>query len=77
MRGDAHRAAESALRWAGERHVILGGDFNIRDLSLDGFSYAGGHSVDLVFVRGFTTVDCEVPDRGTLSDHAPVLVTVT
>jgi endonuclease/exonuclease/phosphatase family metal-dependent hydrolase len=74
---DAHRAAESALRWAGERHVILGGDFNIRDLSLDGFSYAGGHSVDLVFVRGFTTVDCEVPDRGTLSDHAPVLVTVT
>ncbi len=74
---DAHRAAESALRWAGERSVILGGDFNIRDLWLDGFSYAGGHSVDLVFVRGFTPDDCEVPDRGTLSDHAPVLVSVS
>ena len=74
---DAHRAAESALRWAGERPVILGGDFNIRDLWLDGFSYAGGHSVDLVFVRGFTPDSGEVPDRGTLSDHAPVLVSVS
>ena len=74
---DAHRAAESALRWAGERPVILGGDFNIRDLWLDGFSYAGGHSVDLVFVRGFTPASGEVPDRGTLSDHAPVLVSVS
>jgi endonuclease/exonuclease/phosphatase family metal-dependent hydrolase len=73
---DAHRAADSALRWAGERPVILGGDFNIRDLSLDGFSYAGGNDVDLVFVRGFEPVGCEVPDRGALSDHAPVLQTV-
>jgi endonuclease/exonuclease/phosphatase family metal-dependent hydrolase len=73
---DAHRAAESALRWAGERPVILGGDFNIRNLSLDGFSYAGGYSVDLVFVRGFEPVATEVPDRGALSDHAPVLVDV-
>jgi endonuclease/exonuclease/phosphatase family metal-dependent hydrolase len=73
---DAYRAAESALRWARERPVILGGDFNIRDLSLDGFSYAGGYSVDLVFVRGFEPVATEVPDRGALSDHAPVLVDV-
>jgi endonuclease/exonuclease/phosphatase family metal-dependent hydrolase len=70
---DAVRAAECALRWAGERPVILGGDFNIRDLALDGFAYAGGHSVDLVFARGFQAGPTEVPDRGPLSDHAPVL----
>ena len=27
---DAHRAADSALRWAGEAPLVLGGDFNIR-----------------------------------------------
>ncbi|HTX08077.1 MAG TPA: endonuclease/exonuclease/phosphatase family protein [Solirubrobacteraceae bacterium] len=74
---DAQRAAESALRWAEEGPVILGGDFNIRELSLEGFQYAGGHDVDLVFARGFTPVACEVPYRGRLSDHAPVLVTVS
>jgi endonuclease/exonuclease/phosphatase family metal-dependent hydrolase len=73
---DAERAAESALRWAGERPVILGGDFNIRDLSLDGFDYAGGSGVDLVFVRGLEPIAADVLDRGRLSDHAPVLVGV-
>jgi endonuclease/exonuclease/phosphatase family metal-dependent hydrolase len=72
---DAQRAAESALSWAGPRPVVLGGDFNIRQFTLDGFDYAGGHSVDHIFVRGFTTPaapDAEVLDHGRLSDHAPV-----
>jgi endonuclease/exonuclease/phosphatase family metal-dependent hydrolase len=74
---DARRAADSALRWAGPRPLVLGGDFNIRALSLDGFEYAGGHSVDHVFVRGFEPTGAEDPDAGRLSDHAPVSVTVT
>jgi endonuclease/exonuclease/phosphatase family metal-dependent hydrolase len=76
---DARRSAESALRWAGERPVVLGGDFNLRDPMLDGFDYAGGHGVDLVFVRRLTPAPgtSEVLDRGALSDHAPVRVIVT
>jgi len=72
---DARRAAAAALQWAGDAPVVLGGDFNIRGLSLDGFSYAGGHGVDLVFARAFQPGTTEVLDRGPLSDHAPVLVT--
>ena len=75
---DACRAADSALRWARELPVALGGDFNIRELSLDGFDHAGGHGVDHVFVRGLTAQGAvEVLDRGDLSDHAPVRVSVT
>ena len=75
---DACRAAASALRWAGELSVAFGGDFNIQELTLDGFDYAGGHSVDHVFLRGLTRQGAvEVLDRGHLSDHAPVRVSVT
>jgi endonuclease/exonuclease/phosphatase family metal-dependent hydrolase len=70
---DARRAAAAALEWAGEAPVVLGGDFNIRQLSLDGFAYAGGHDVDLIFARDFEAGATEVLDRGPLSDHAPVL----
>jgi endonuclease/exonuclease/phosphatase family metal-dependent hydrolase len=76
---DAERAAESALDWAGDRPVVLGGDFNIRQFSLEGFEHAGGHEVDHIFVRGFTPAPggAEVLDRGQLSDHAPVRVLLT
>jgi len=75
---DARRAAQSALRWAGARPVVLGGDFNIRDLEIDGFEYAGGDGVDHVLVRRLRVQgNAEVLDRGRLSDHAPVRVSVT
>jgi hypothetical protein len=77
---DAQRAVESARRWAGDRPVVLGGDFNIRHYSPPGFEFAGGHSVDHIFVRGFTPPSppgADVLDRGRLSDHAPVRVTLT
>jgi endonuclease/exonuclease/phosphatase family metal-dependent hydrolase len=74
---DAHLAAESALRWAGEAPVILGGDFNIRRLALHGFACAAGHDVDYVLARGVSaTSGVEVLEHGRLSDHAPVAVTV-
>jgi endonuclease/exonuclease/phosphatase family metal-dependent hydrolase len=75
---DARRAAESALRWACEAPLVVGGDFNIRGLTLDGFAFAGGHDVDQVFVRGLRGVGAgaDVLDRGRLSDHAPVAVTI-
>jgi endonuclease/exonuclease/phosphatase family metal-dependent hydrolase len=74
---DAAGAAASARRWAGDAPLVLGGDFNIRGLTLDGFEYAGGHEVDHVFARGLSPAASEVLDRGRLSDHAPVLASVT
>jgi endonuclease/exonuclease/phosphatase family metal-dependent hydrolase len=74
---DARLAGETALRWAGEAAAVLGGDFNIRGLTLDAFACAAAHDVDYVFVRGLRAVsDAEVLDRGRLSDHEPLAVTI-
>lgn len=73
---DAARATFSALRWSLGAPLVLGGDFNIRGLVLDGLDYAGGHEVDHVFVRDLRPVASEVLERGRLSDHAPVRVTI-
>jgi endonuclease/exonuclease/phosphatase family metal-dependent hydrolase len=74
---DALRAAESATAWAGNTPLVLGGDFNIRGLALEGFEHAGGQEVDHVFVRGLQPLACDVLERGRLSDHAPVRVELT
>jgi endonuclease/exonuclease/phosphatase family metal-dependent hydrolase len=71
------RATGSVTRWAGEAPIVLGGDFNIQDLTLDGFDYAGGHEVDHVFARSLRPVASEVLERGRLSDHAPVRADLT
>ncbi len=71
-------AAATALTWARGVPVVLGGDFNVRGLTLEQFAHAGGHEVDHVFVHRLTAVGPgEVLDRGVLSDHAPVVVTVS
>ena len=68
---------QEAVAWAAGAPVVLGGDFNVRDPSLPGFAYAGGHESDHVFVRGLRPEGAaKVLDRGHLSDHAPVLVSV-
>ena len=72
---DVHGAAAAARAWAGAAPLVLGGDFNIRGLTLDGFERAAGHEVDYVFVRDLTPPGAsraEVLDHGHLSDHAPV-----
>jgi endonuclease/exonuclease/phosphatase family metal-dependent hydrolase len=74
---EAEIAAFTTLRWAAGAPVVLGGDFNVRSLELSGFTRAGGHDVDHVFVAGLEPVaGPDVLDRGWLSDHAPVTVTV-
>ena len=73
------RAAEVLLGWAGTAApVVLGGDFNVREPELPGLTLAGGHGVDQVFTGGPLAGGgaTEVLDRGRLSDHAPVLVSV-
>ncbi len=76
-RRDAELARATILDWAGDSPVILGGDFNVRSLMLEGFTLAGGHDVDLVFVRGLQAAGgADVLERGPLSDHAPVAVDI-
>jgi endonuclease/exonuclease/phosphatase family metal-dependent hydrolase len=73
---DIALAARRLAAWAGDGPAVLGGDFNVRQPHADGFAHAGGHGVDHVLVRGLTAGGQEVPERGGLSDHPPVIVTV-
>jgi endonuclease/exonuclease/phosphatase family metal-dependent hydrolase len=76
-RSDAERARVTMVAWAAGEPFVLGGDFNVRGLALAGLNYAGGHDVDLVFASLLGPVgEAEVLDRGSLSDHAPVRVTL-
>lgn len=71
-------AARTMLEWSDGGPAVLGGDFNVAEPDLWGFTSAGGHNVDHVLVAGGGAVgEAEVLDRGTLSDHAPVAVAVT
>jgi endonuclease/exonuclease/phosphatase (EEP) superfamily protein YafD len=74
---DGRLAAASALGWAVEEPVVFGGDFNLRDPSFDGFRRVGGRDVDYVFVAGLEPIGgVDVLERGRLSDHAPLAVTL-
>jgi endonuclease/exonuclease/phosphatase family metal-dependent hydrolase len=72
------RAAGAVMReWAGEAAAVLGGDFNERGLTVEHYSRLAGHDVDYVFAsRGVKGSEASVLERGRLSDHAPVAVTV-
>jgi endonuclease/exonuclease/phosphatase family metal-dependent hydrolase len=75
--GEGQLAARTMVAWAAGAPIVLGGDFNVRSLWLDGYVLAGGFDVDHVFARDLSAVsDPDVPDRGRLSDHAPVAVTL-
>jgi endonuclease/exonuclease/phosphatase family metal-dependent hydrolase len=69
----------TALRWAGEAPLVLGGDFNVRDPALPGFACAASHGVDHLFARnGLAPAGPRaLLERGGLSDHAPVRATLT
>jgi endonuclease/exonuclease/phosphatase family metal-dependent hydrolase len=75
---DIELAARTALAWAGEAPLTLGGDFNVRAPHVNGLVHAGGHGVDHMFARGLRAMGvAERLDRGGLSDHAPVRVALT
>jgi Endonuclease/Exonuclease/phosphatase family len=74
---DGDRAARAIRRWAAGGPVILGGDANVRTPRFPGLEHVGGRKVDHVMGRGFEAVGVtEVLERGTLSDHAPLRVTL-
>ena len=72
---DLALAREYALRWAGERPLVFGGDLNQRRPDVPGLTHVVGHHVDHVFVRGFAaTGPAERLERGELSDHIPLAI---
>lgn len=74
--GQGLRAAAALREWAGSAPAVLGGDFNVPRLAPPGFEHAGGPGVDQVFVRGLEAGESSTLERGRLSDHAPVAVSV-
>ena len=75
---DARLAATMARTWAGDRPAVLGGDFNLRRPDLEGWRQVAGRDVDHVLVSaGLQAVGPpDVLDRGRLSDHPPLAVTL-
>ncbi len=76
-RREAEAARVALVRWAEGAPFVLGGDFNVRRLALAGLTRAAGHDVDYVFASGLRAAgEQQVLERGALSDHAPVAVTL-
>jgi endonuclease/exonuclease/phosphatase family metal-dependent hydrolase len=75
---DIERAAAATLAWARGGPALLGGDFNVPDPVAAGFERLAGHGVDHVLGHGVRALGApDVPDRGHLSDHAPLIVTLS
>ena len=75
---DIERAAVTTLAWAGGGPALLGGDLNVPDPVAAGFEHLAGHGVDHLLGHGLRAVGSpEVPERGRLSDHAPLIVAVS
>ena len=73
----ALRDTRRALEWAPRPLLLFGGDVNLRDPpELPGLVHVAGNHVDHLFTTGRAGRDAAVLDRGPLSDHAPVAVTI-
>lgn len=76
-RRDVAEAHAAVLRWAGDAPLVFGGDCNVVRLELPGLTHVGSSHVDHLFAREHAHASMEILDRGTLSDHAPLLVTLS
>ncbi len=76
-RRDALKAVAFAERWAAGAPLLFGGDVNLRGKpELPGLRRLGGNHVDHLYSEGRPALRVEVLDRGRLSDHPPVRVTL-
>ena len=76
-RRECKRAGATLLEWAAGEPSLLGGDFNIVWPSVPGFTHAAGNYVDHVLAAGMRASGVtSTLDRGVLSDHVPVAVTL-
>ena len=76
-RRDAVKAVAYAQRWAAGAPLLFGGDVNLRGKpELPGLRRLGGNHVDHLYSEGRPALRVEVLERGPLSDHPPVRVTL-
>jgi endonuclease/exonuclease/phosphatase family metal-dependent hydrolase len=73
---DTLRALEAAREWAAGAPLLFGGDVNVKRPVLPGMVRVAGNHVDHLFTEGRRGRDAAVLERGRLSDHAPVAVTL-
>jgi endonuclease/exonuclease/phosphatase family metal-dependent hydrolase len=74
---DAIEALATGRRWSAGAPLIFGGDLNLKHPAFNGMNHVAGHYVDHVFTDGRAAAGkAQVIDRGHLSDHAPVAVTL-
>jgi endonuclease/exonuclease/phosphatase family metal-dependent hydrolase len=74
---ETRAAAAAMLEWSAGTPAILAGDFNLESVAVPGFSHVGSVYVDHVLARGLEPAGpAAALDRGKLSDHAPVAVTL-
>ena len=75
---DTRKAIAAARSWAAGAPLILGGDINLkRPPEFPGLVHLGGNHVDHLFTDGRPAAGRrEVIERGPLSDHPPVAVTL-
>jgi endonuclease/exonuclease/phosphatase family metal-dependent hydrolase len=73
---DITLAARTATAWSAGAPVVLGGDLNTRHPQAPSFEVVAGHSVDHILVRSLRAGAGRTLDRGSLSDHLPVLAEV-
>ena len=73
---ECRRAAVVAHDWARRGPFVLGGDLNLHGRpELPGMKRVAGNYVDHIFATGFEPAGRpQVLDRGSLSDHRPVVV---
>ena len=75
---DLDLAAAATTEWAQGAPAILGGDLNMRGKpTAFGYRHLAGHWVDHVLAHGLDAAGAgHTLERGTLSDHAPMVVPV-
>ena len=70
-------ALAAARAWAAGAPLIFGGDLNLAHPAFTGLRHVAGNHVDHIFTDGRdATGPAQVIDRGRLSDHPPVAVTL-
>jgi endonuclease/exonuclease/phosphatase (EEP) superfamily protein YafD len=69
-------ALAAARGWARGAPLIFGGVLNLKHPAFTGLRHVAGNHVDHVFTDGRGAAGAEVLDRGRLSDHPPVAVTL-
>jgi endonuclease/exonuclease/phosphatase family metal-dependent hydrolase len=74
---DCERAIAAAREWSAGAPLIFGGDVNLKHPSFPGLVHVAGNHVDHIFTDGRKAAGKgQVIDRGILSDHPPVAVTL-